>query len=63
MRRKAAVISGAAVLLLLGAALLAWLRFDVNRYRGQVQAALAERLHRDVSIGPMRMTASSSQRM
>lgn len=56
MRRKAAVISGAVVLVLLGAALLAWLRFDVNRYRGQVQAALAERLHRDVSIGPMRMS-------
>jgi uncharacterized protein involved in outer membrane biogenesis len=56
LRRKAAVISGAAVLVLLGAALLAWSRFDVNRYRGQVQAALAERLHRDVSIGPMRMS-------
>jgi uncharacterized protein involved in outer membrane biogenesis len=47
------VITAAAVLVLVSAALLVWWRFDVNRYRDQVQAALAERLHRDVSIGPM----------
>ena len=53
-RRRALI--AAAVLVLLGVAVLALLRFDVNRYRGQVQAALAGRLHRQVSIGPMRVS-------
>jgi hypothetical protein len=46
----------AAVLVLLGAAVLALLRLDVNRYRDQVQAALAGRLHRQVSIGAMHVS-------
>lgn len=51
------MLSGvAALLLLLGGSVLALSRFDVNRYRGQVQAALAERLHRAVSIGPMHVS-------
>ena len=54
-RRRGTVIA-AAVLVLFGAALAALLRFDVNRYRGQVQAALAGRLHRQVSIGPLHVS-------
>ena len=55
MRRRALFIS-AAVLLLLGATVLAVSRLDLNRYRGQVQATLAERLRRDVSIGEMHVS-------
>jgi AsmA protein len=54
-RRRAALMA-AAVLVLLGAAVLALLRLDVNRYRDQVQAALAGRLHRQVSIGAMHVS-------
>ena len=54
-RRRAALI-GVSVFVLLGVAVLALLRLDVNRYRGQVQAALAGRLHRQVSIGPMHVS-------
>lgn len=46
----------AAVVVLLGAAVAALLRLDVNRYHGQVQAALAGRLHRQVSIGPLHVS-------
>src|SRR5918993_1367030 len=54
--RRKTVFVAATALLLLGAAVLALSRFGVNRYRGEVQAKLAERLHRDVSIGSMRVS-------
>jgi uncharacterized protein involved in outer membrane biogenesis len=46
----------AAIALLLTGAVLALSRgLDVNRYRGRVQAALAERLDREVSLGRMHL--------
>jgi uncharacterized protein involved in outer membrane biogenesis len=52
--RRRAVFVAATALLVLGAAVMALSRFGVNRYRGEVQAKLAERLGRDVSIGSIR---------
>ena len=55
IRRKTLFVAATA-LLLLGAAVLALANLGVNRYRGEVQAKLAERLRRDVSIGSMRVS-------
>jgi uncharacterized protein involved in outer membrane biogenesis len=54
--QRRTVFVAATVLLLLGAAVLALSGLVVNRYRGDVQAKLAARLHRDVSIGSMRVS-------
>lgn len=55
MPRKYAVTI-AAVTVVLAAALVVSVGFDVNRYRGTVQAALSDRLGRDVSLGPMHVS-------
>src|SRR5688572_20661172 len=54
--RRRTVFVAATALLLLCAAVLALSHLGVNRYRGEVQAKLAERLQRDVSIGSMRVS-------
>ena len=56
-RRKVPFIAAAAILLV-GAVVLALSRVDLSRYRGRVQAALAERLRRDVSIDRMHVSFS-----
>ena len=56
MRRKPAIIIAVAVTLLLGVVVsLPWI-VDVNRYRGRLEAAARQRLHRDVTLGPMRLS-------
>ena len=54
--RRRAALAAAVVVLLLGTALMLLSHLDINRYRDQVQAALAERLHRPVSIGDMHVS-------
>ena len=55
-RRRAALIAASSGLLLLGTTVVTLSRLDVDRYRDQVQAVLAERLHRTVSVGPMHVS-------
>ena len=51
--RRKTVFVAATALLLLGAAVLALASLAMNRYRDEVQAKLAERLQRDVSVGSL----------
>src|SRR5688572_10464650 len=55
--RRRAVLIAATGLLLLGTTVVVTLsRLDVDRYRDRVQAALTERLHRNVSFGAMHVS-------
>ena len=55
MRKAIAVVAIAiAVIIIVVVVFLA--TFDVNRYRGPIQAELQKRLGRDVSLGPMRLS-------
>lgn len=57
MHTKKAAIIGAVVLLLgLGALLALPYLIDVNQYRGRVQAALQERLGREISLGEIHLS-------
>jgi uncharacterized protein involved in outer membrane biogenesis len=57
MRKKTALILAVAVVAVLAAAALALpLLVDVNRYHGRVQAELAQRLERPVSLGRMHLS-------
>ena len=56
MRSKALVGLGIVVILVVIAALAAPRFIDVNRYRPQIEAKLQDRLNRNVSLGPMRLS-------
>jgi AsmA protein len=56
MRKRAALIGAAILVLLLGVVLaLPWL-IDANQYRGPIQTALQEQLGREVSLGDIRIS-------
>jgi uncharacterized protein involved in outer membrane biogenesis len=56
MRRRAALIGAAVLVLLVGVVLaLPWL-IDVNQYRGRIQSALQDQLGREVSLGDIRLS-------
>jgi AsmA protein len=56
MRRKIAIGAGSVVVLLAGVLLALPYIVDVNRYRGQLQAAIQEQLRREVSLGTMELS-------
>src|SRR5215831_3314407 len=56
MRSKALVGLGIVVILVVIAALAAPRFIDVNHYRPQIEANLRDRLNRNVSLGPMRLS-------
>jgi AsmA protein len=57
MRRRRIVIAAAGTLFLLVCVVLALpLIVDLNRYRGDIEAVLRKRLHRDVTLGTMRLS-------
>jgi len=53
--RKVAIIVGILVLLIVGALLIFAATFDVNKYRGTIQAQLQQHLGRLVSLGDMHL--------
>jgi uncharacterized protein involved in outer membrane biogenesis len=56
MRRKRTITAVAIVVVLTGAALALLRGFDINRYREPLQAAVAARVQRDVSLGAMHLS-------
>jgi uncharacterized protein involved in outer membrane biogenesis len=56
MRSKALIGLGIVIILVVIAALAAPRFLDVNRYRPQIEAKLRDRLNRNVSLGPMRLS-------
>ena len=56
MRNKALVGLGIIIILVVIAALAAPEFIDVNHYRPQIEAKLRDRLNRNVSLGPMRLS-------
>ncbi|MDP9269328.1 MAG: AsmA family protein [Acidobacteriota bacterium] len=54
--RKAAIIFGILVVLVVAGALALPYLFDVNRYHGRIQAEVQKRLGRAASLGPMRLS-------
>jgi uncharacterized protein involved in outer membrane biogenesis len=56
MRSKALIGLGIVIILVVIAALAAPRFIDVNRYRPQIEAKLRDRLNRNVSLGPMRLS-------
>jgi uncharacterized protein involved in outer membrane biogenesis len=53
--RKAVLVLVVIVAVPIIAALVFWATFDINRYRGPIQADLQERLSRSVILGPLRL--------
>jgi uncharacterized protein involved in outer membrane biogenesis len=56
MRRRRIAIAGAALLLVAGIVLALPLIVDVNRYRGRIEAVLRRQLHREATLGAMRLS-------
>src|SRR5215471_19224603 len=56
MHSKALIGLGIVIILVVIAALAAPRFIDVNRYRPQIEAKLRDRLNRNVSLGPMRLS-------
>jgi uncharacterized protein involved in outer membrane biogenesis len=56
MRSKALIGLGIVIILVVIAALAAPRFIDVNRYRPQIEANLRDRLNRNVSLGPVRLS-------
>ena len=54
--RKVIIGLGIVVILIVVAGLLAPRLIDVNHYRPQIESKLHDRLGRDVSLGPMRLS-------
>jgi AsmA protein len=53
--RKAKIILAVALAVVLAILAAAWLLFDANRFRGQLQTRLEQQLHRKVVLGDMRL--------
>src|SRR5215470_6966209 len=53
--RKVGIVAGILVILIVGALLIFAATFDVNKYRGTIQAQLQEHLGRSVSLGDMHL--------
>ena len=56
MRKKVIIVFGVLAILVLAALLAAPSFIDVNHYRPQIEAKLRDRLGREVSLGPMRLS-------
>ena len=54
--RKLAIVLGIILAVLIAAVLISWATFDVNRYRGRIQAELETRLGRKVTLGQMHLS-------
>lgn len=54
--RKFAIISGIMIVLIIAAGAIFLATFDVNRYRGTIQADLTQRLGRNVTLGDMHLS-------
>lgn len=54
--KKAGMIVGILVLVLIVGALIFWATFDVNNYRGRIQSELETRLGRKVALGDMKLS-------
>lgn len=54
--RKLAIVLGIIFAVLMAAVLISWATFDVNRYRGRIQAELETRLGRKVTLGQMHLS-------
>ena len=58
--RKLAIVLGIILAVLIAAVLIFWATFDVNRYRGRIQAELENRLGRRVTLGQMHLPGPPS---
>src|SRR5512140_3270432 len=53
--RKVGMIVAIVAAVLVAAVVIFWATFDVNRYRGSIEAQLQTRFGRAVTLGPMRL--------